>query len=372
MMFAWQSNALADLPPLVPRQVLFGNPERLSPRLSPDGKYLAYIAPDSENVLQVWLRSVGREDIDRGDDVQLTAESKRGVQWYFWPFDGEHLIYLQDADGDENYHLYSVNLKSKEVRDLTPFQGVSAMLVGREPKVPSQLLVGMNRQDRAIFDVYRIDLTTGAVAPDTKNPGGVTWWKADAQLRVRAALAANPDGTRELLTRGESDKPWKSVLRWGTEDEGWPVGLSADGDTIYLISNHGANTERLIALDVASGKEAVIAEDPAYDVWEARFHPGKRAATAVAFVRQKLEWQILDPHLAEGLKAAAKVCDGDLNFVGGDLADRTRLVSYTKGQHAGRVRSLPRRRPRFCPSRKSAALLCQRGGVSGEAPWRTV
>ena len=332
MMFASRSIACAELPSLIPRQVLFGNPERRSPQLSPDGKYLTFIAPDSRNVLQLWLRTVSREDAGQEDDVQLTADKKRGVQWYFWPYDGEHVIYMQDADGDENYHLYSVNLRTKEVRDLTPFQGVSAMLVGREPGVPSQLLVGMNRRDRAVFDVYRIDLETGAVALDTKNPGGVTWWKADAQLRVRAALSANPNGTRELLIRDAPDQRWKSLLHWGLEDQGWPIGLSADGKTIYLTSNHGANTERLLALDMTSGRESVIAEDSDFDIWEARFHPGKRTVTAAGFMREKLEWQTLDPDLAEGLKAAAEIRDGTLSFVGGDLADRTWLVSFTTAQ----------------------------------------
>lgn len=327
LLLVWHSRACADLPPLIPREVLFGNPERLRPRLSPDGKYLAYIAPDSKNVLQVWLRTVGRKD-----DVQLTAETKRGIQWYFWPYDGKHLIYLQDNDGDENYHLYSVNLRTKEVRDLTPFRGASAMLVGREPKVPFQLLVGMNRRDRSVFDVYRIHLKTGAVVLSTKNPGNVTWWTADSRLQVRAGLAARANGTRELLIRDGRDKPWKSVLRWQADEEGRSVGFSANGKTLYLITNHRANTERLVALDLMSGKESVVAEDQGYDVWEASFHPGKRAVMAVAIVRQKLEWQALDPDLARGLKAAVRLRDGELSFVSGDLADRTWVVSYTTAQ----------------------------------------
>eukprot|EP00913_Durusdinium_trenchii_P008969 g8435.t1 len=306
------------------RKVLFGNPQRLSPKLSPDGRYLAYVAPDSNNVLQVWLRTVGRND-----DRQLTAEKKRPVQWYFWSYDGEHLIYLQDANGNEIHHLYSIHLQSREVRDLTPFRGVSAMLVGREPKLPSELLVGMNRRDRRIFDVYRVNLKTGAVKLDTKNPGGVTRWTADARLQVRAGMSANADGTRDLLIRDAPGKPWKRVLRWQPEDEGWTIGLSADGKTLTLISNHNSNTSRLIALDLVTRKETVLAKDPTYDVWESRFHPGKRTVSAVGFVRQRLEWQVLDPTIAKGMKAAAEFREGAVSFLGGDLADRRWLLSYT-------------------------------------------
>jgi dipeptidyl aminopeptidase/acylaminoacyl peptidase len=121
----------AQLPTLIPRNVLFGNPERTSPQLSPDGKYLAYLAPDEKDVLQVWLRTVGQQD-----DRILTADKKRGILFYFWTFNGDQLIYLQDADGDENFHFYSVNIKSNIVRDLTPFQGVKAELVDCDPQLP--------------------------------------------------------------------------------------------------------------------------------------------------------------------------------------------------------------------------------------------
>jgi hypothetical protein len=123
-------HAFAQLPPLIPREVLFGNSERENAQISPDGKYLAYLAPDEQNVLQLWVRTVGQQD-----DTKLTAAKKRGIPFYRWPYDGEHLAYGQDADGDENWHLYTVNLKSGLVRDLTPFQGVR----GGRPQLPQRI-----------------------------------------------------------------------------------------------------------------------------------------------------------------------------------------------------------------------------------------
>src|SRR3954468_11736139 len=90
--------ALADLPPLLPRETLFGNPERTSPRLSPDGKRLAWIAPDKKNVLQVWVKTIGTDD-----DKVVTADKKRGIRQYFWTQDNKTIAYLQDNDGDENF-----------------------------------------------------------------------------------------------------------------------------------------------------------------------------------------------------------------------------------------------------------------------------
>src|SRR5262245_25202558 len=111
--------ARAELPPLIPRDILFGNPEKTAPQLSPDGKHLAYLAPDKKDVLQVWVRTVGAKD-----DRMLTADKKRGIRSYFWTYDPDQLLYMQDADGDENFHLYAVNIKSGDVRDLTPYKGV--------------------------------------------------------------------------------------------------------------------------------------------------------------------------------------------------------------------------------------------------------
>src|SRR3954468_24783895 len=118
LLAACGAQAFAELPALIPREVLLGNPERLQPSLSPDGKLLAYIAPDGRGVLQVWVRTVGARD-----DRQLTAEKKRGINEYGWTYDGEHLVYLQDTDGDENFHLYATSVHTGRTRDLTPYKG---------------------------------------------------------------------------------------------------------------------------------------------------------------------------------------------------------------------------------------------------------
>src|SRR3954453_20393304 len=125
----------AELPPLIPRTVLFGNPEKTSPKLSPDGKRLAWLAPDDRDVLQVWVKTVGKDD-----DKVITADKKRGIRQYTWAPNSKVLIYLQDSDGDENWRLYGVDLASGDVRDLTPFKGVQARIVATEPGIPDEIL----------------------------------------------------------------------------------------------------------------------------------------------------------------------------------------------------------------------------------------
>ena len=171
----------ARLPPLIPRDVLFGNPVKASPQISPDGTRLAYLAPYDKGVLNVWVRTIGKDD-----DVQVTNDTHRGIRQYFWAEDGKHMFYLQDIGGDENFHVYSVDLETKVVRDLTPFQGIRATNILIDKDHPNEMLVGLNLRDRRVFDMYRVDLTTGAVVLDTQNPGDVVGWSPTPTSRSAA------------------------------------------------------------------------------------------------------------------------------------------------------------------------------------------
>ncbi|MEG4634528.1 S9 family peptidase [Microcoleus sp. AR_TQ3_B6] len=312
-----------ELPPLIEREILFGNPEKTSPELSPDGKYLAYIAPDENNVLQVQLRTVGQTD-----DRQLTADKKRGIRIFFWTYSGEELIYLQDADGDENWHLFSVNIHSNQVRDLTPFQGVQAQPIAFDRNFPNEILVGMNIRDRSKHDVYRINLKNGAVEFDTDNPGNIVGWTADAQFQVRAATATTADGGSELVFRETADKSWESLRSWGPDEEGGAVMFSENGKILYIIGNHDANAERLIALDLETKQETDLASDPEYDVGGIVVHPTKREIQAVSFYKDKQEWQILDQSIAEDFENLGKFRPGEFSITSRNLADTTWLVAY--------------------------------------------
>lgn len=312
-----------SLPPLIQREILFGNPQRTSPELSPDGKYLAYIAPDEKNVLQVWRRTVGQQD-----DRIVTADKKRGIRIFFWTYNADQLIYLQDADGDENFHLFLVNIQSNIVRDLTPFQGVKAQPVELDPKFPDQVLVGMNLNNPQKFDVYRVNLKNGAVEFDTDNPGNVVSWQADAEFQVRAATSATPDGGSDLLFRETTDQPWEILRHWGPDEQGGPVSFSADNKTLYIQGNHDANAQRLIALDVATHQETVVAEDEQYDVAGIIIQPITRVIQAVSFDKDKKEWQVIDPSIAADFEAIAQVRTGEFSIISRDLEDKNWLVAY--------------------------------------------
>ena len=321
---AFAETARAELPPLIPREVLFGNPERAGPQISPDGKHLAYLRPDDKNVLQVWVRTVGQQD-----DRAVTADPKRGIRQYYWAYDGKHLLYLQDSDGDENHHLYATNLETKETRDLTPHKGVKVQGVELEEKFPDQVLVGMNKRNKQLFDMHRVTLSTGEEKLDTENPGTVLGWSADADFQVRAAVSMRPDGGQDLLARDKPGAEWKKIRSWSHEEQGGPGGFGTDRNILYATDNLDANTVRLLKIDLGTNKVDVIAEDAEADLSGALSDPRKRTPLAVAYAKARTEWKVLDESVKADFDMLKKLRKGDFAVSSQTADGNVWVVGYT-------------------------------------------
>jgi dipeptidyl aminopeptidase/acylaminoacyl peptidase len=313
---------------LIPLETLFGNPDQAMPRLSPDGTQLAYVAP-AEGVLNVWVGPVGGE---RSEPV--TSDRDRGIRTYFWAHDGESVLYLQDTGGDEDWHLFQANLTTNQTRDLTPFEHVQAQVIEYTKHHPTRMVLGLNRRDQRFHDAYLLDLTTGDMELIAENPGDVVGWVVDAELAVRGAMAARSDGGFDLRVRPTADSDWGVVLTWNANENlnSQPVAFSSDGDMLYLLDSRHSNTARLVALDLETGVETVLAEDSTYDVSAVEIDPDSREVQLVAFARARVEWQALDPFLARELAVLGRVDDGDFAIVNRTDADDRWLVAYTRDQ----------------------------------------
>lgn len=308
---------------LVPRNVLFGNPERTSPRISPDGRQLAWIAPH-EGVLNVWVKTVGSDD-----DRVVTDDHDRGIRSFFWAPDNRRILYVQDQGGDENWRIHDVHLESRVSRDLTPFDDVQAQVQHVDKKFPSEILIGLNKDNPQLHDVYKLDLESGELTKVVENPGFVGF-VTDEQLQTRCAVAPKPDGGMVILVRDTEADDWRPLIEVGQEDSltTQPVAFSADGTRLLTITSVDANAARLVWIDIATGDTTIIAEDPSYDVSAVRAHPDTNEPQIVAFQRDRLDWQLIDPALADDLDALHALDSGDLIFQGADHADQTWLVAF--------------------------------------------
>jgi dipeptidyl aminopeptidase/acylaminoacyl peptidase len=319
---------------LIPRQVLFGNPERAMPRLSPDGTRLAWIAP-REGVLNVWLAPVSAGtgvDLDAAEVV--TDDTDRGIRTFAWAHDNRHLLYLQDTGGDENWRLYDVDVETMDRRDLTPFDGVQTQIVATERNFPTELLIGLNKDNPELHDVYRLDLTTGELTKEVDNPGFAAWL-ADSKLVVRCALAPLPDGGLQVLVRdgttnhGADDK-WRLLKEVPAADALTtdPVAFSADGESLMLITSAGAETARLVSINLATGAEHVLAEDQAADVSGVRLDPITKQPQVVTVLKDRSEYLVLDPAVDADITAIRGLHPGDPVFSSADHSDMTWLVAF--------------------------------------------
>ena len=316
---------------LIPLTVLFGNPERVSPRLSPDGSQLAWIAPHN-GVLNVWRAPISSQAGVDWDAAQVvTDDTDRGIRQFAWAHDGRHLLYLQDVGGDENWRLHDVDLTTMQRRDLTPFDGVQTQLIATEKDFPDEILIGLNKDNEQLHDVYRLDLRTAELTKVLTNPGFVGM-VADAQLVVRAALQPRPDGSMVLVVRESGDsEEWREILTVPAEDSlsTGPVGFSADGGSLLLISSVNAEAAGLTRLDLATGASEVLAMDPEADVSDVRIQPDTREPQIVTILKARSEYRVLDPSVAGHLAAIRALHPGDPVFADADDADRVWLVAFT-------------------------------------------
>jgi dipeptidyl aminopeptidase/acylaminoacyl peptidase len=310
---------------LIPRTVLFGNPERISPAISPDGRRLAWIAPD-DGVLNVWVRDL---DGQPGTEHPVTADRDRGVHVFNWAPDGTRILYLQDDAGNENWRLRDVHVDTGEERDLTPGKDSQTRIMKISKRRPGEILLSVNLDRPELHDVYRLDLASGELNKVCENPGFIGF-VADEDFRVRAALAPLPDGGTVILVRDTQDSPWRPLLQVDQQDalSTHPLAFSDDGSRLLCITSEGANAAQLVWFDVASGARTVVAGDPTFDVATAALHIDTNQPRVVFLQRDRLTPVVLDPTITDDI-ATLTALGGDLRLLGSDHADRIWLVATT-------------------------------------------
>ncbi|WP_249042521.1 S9 family peptidase [Sphingomonas carotinifaciens] len=270
--------------PLIERTKLFGNPSRIGGQLSPDGKWISFIAP-KDGVLNVWLAPADRPD----DAKAITAETTRPIRQTFWAPDSKSVLFINDKGGDENFLLYGVDVASGAQKALTPFEKTRVQIVGTSETIKDRILVGVNNRDPRWHDVYSLDLNTGKLTPVVQNDG-YAGYLADDQLRLRMAAKARPDGGTDYYRMEGTTVEAKPVVQFGLDDSltTTPLGFTVDGKTLYWMDSRGRDTAALMAQDVGSGQMTVVGESPKADVAGGLFNPktGRVEAYSVNYLKR--------------------------------------------------------------------------------------
>jgi len=364
--------ARAALPPLIPRQELFADFEQDNPEISPDGRWLAWSKRGADGTLNLWVRP-----LDRDTSWQVTFHRGRGAQHGWWTGDSRGLLFLQDRNGDENHHLWRVDLESGESRDLTPFENVRVEGLFTDPRHPGTVLIGLNRRDPRVFDIHRVDLASGAVTLDTENPGDVIDWALDGEFAVRGATALRAsDGATILRVRDAAGAAWREIAVWSMEeavyDRARKIIAFLGRDTLLVQSWIGRETSALVLVDARSGRElATLAQHPGADLWglldggsvvpQLHLSADGARVQAVAFEHLRVEWKVLDPAVQNDFDVLHGHADGaDVLIAGRDREDRRWIVGLMGDRSPGRYLLWDRRTRRATPLFERAPALARR------------
>ena len=329
------------LPEIIIVEDLFTPPVRAGASISPDGNQIAFLAP-WKNRLNVWVQNVDAAD----DDARcVTADDNRSVYVYRWTDDPRWLLYMQDGDGDENWHLYRVDLENPDAPavDLTPFPGTRATFelpVGR----PGTAIVQLNKRTVELLDVYEIDIATGEVTLIAENPGHVVSWLSGPDGHP-FAMSLTDDGDVEIA-RWDADA---GVLRTIATYDGtdYPMGVhpmvfTPDGTGMWLGSNRDSDRTQLIRLDLTTGTETLVDSHPTLELdthygGSAPLITSQRTEELIG-VRYLGERQVIhavDPEFASVLARLEALSDGDLGAISSDASGRRWVVSFTHDREPG-------------------------------------
>jgi dipeptidyl aminopeptidase/acylaminoacyl peptidase len=231
-----------------------------------------------------------------GEAKRVTSEIARDMAGYFWK-SNDRIIYLKDTAGDENFHLFSVDLNGENLKDLTPFDGVTIDVVDDLEEHPDEMLIGINKRNKEIFDVYRLNVKTGEMKMVAENPGNITGWVTDHEGNIR--VAATTDGVNQaLLYREKETDEFKQVLTTNFKENVSPLFFTFDDKYLYCSSNLGRDKSAIVQVDLASGKEMeLLFEHPDVDVSDLNYSKKRKVLTVIAYTTWKRERKFLDKEL---------------------------------------------------------------------------
>ncbi len=337
---------------MIPREVLFGNPDKARAQISPDGKTIAFLAP-RDGVMNVFVAPVGK----LAEARPVTAETSRGIRTYSWAYTNQHILFTNDLGGDENWKIYAADIATAQVKDLTPIESVAgpdgkpimqpngkplrpaARIANVSRETPDVILAALNDRDPKFHDLYKVNIRTGERMPVLQNTGFAGFVVDDSHKPV-LAMKPRPDGGTDVLKHAgelprEGGKPpaikWDAFQSIPFDDNTTTAALDLNkaGTHVYLRDSRGRDTAAVVSVNIATGEATVIAEHPKADAAQAMVHPTEKTVQAAGFNHARTEWTLLDQSIKGDLDYLKSVADGDFDITSRSDNDRLWTVAYT-------------------------------------------
>ena len=316
--------------PLIPRKTIFDNPNYASPKISPDGTKLAYLAPNEQGSLNIWVKTIGKKD-----DKIVTNDLNQGIKKYLWQYDNQHILFLKDNDGDQNFHLFQVNIQNKRARDLTPYESTKTKIIKYFQSNQDSIIIALNKRNKAAHDAYKLDLKDGNLELLEENPGNVIQFLPDNNLNIRAAIQANMDGSYNILGKYKKDSNWTPIFSNTLEDQNdYLLSFSDDNNYLFMLSTYESDTLKLIKINMETGNKSTIYEHPQFDIKEVFFHPKKNIIEGVNYLGEYQEWKTFDDGFSKDLFFIKNNIKGNISIVSRSLKNDIWIIASNSDDRA--------------------------------------
>ncbi|MCC8418731.1 MAG: S9 family peptidase [Rickettsia endosymbiont of Glossina mortisans submortisans] len=320
--FMFQKQTATDNNQIIPRKVLFGNPDKARVSLTHDGKYILYIAP-KDGVLNIWLAH--SDDISKAEAI--THDKGRGIWSYAKAYNNKNILYTQDFNGDENDRIYSYNIETKETKLLTPEKGVKAGIAGASHKKPNEILIYLNERNPEYFDIYKLNLDTLEKELIYKNDR-FTDCVVDENLNLRFGSLLDKDGAVEYYELKDGEPKLYTKISMEDSFNTSILGFDASGEILYMLEGRNRNTSALKAITLATSSEEILAEDSKADIGLFTVHPTKQTPQAVSIDYDRVSYKILDKDIEDDIKYLQALDRGDLIINSRTLDDKIWIIAY--------------------------------------------
>lgn len=320
--------------PIIPRDVLFGNPERAQVRMSPDGKHLSWLAP-LEGVLNVWVAPW-----DNPDDARpVTTDTNRGIRNHGWTYNNEQIIFIQDENGDEDWHVFAVDINTGTKIDLTPYENISARMAGASDRFPDHLLISINDRDPRFHDLYKVNTRTAERELLARNDRGFAGFSADHDFNVRLAVRTNQDGSIDWLVPSETEQgetSWTEYQHVPHEDARTTsiIGYTDDNQSVLIRESRDRNHTAIatLSLDTPKGEEEperkLIAWSSTRDITGVLQHPKDHSVQGFFTYYKRQNRKIHKPEIEAHMQLLEGYAEGDLQLTARSLDDQRWVVAF--------------------------------------------
>ncbi|MBW7847008.1 MAG: S9 family peptidase [Bacteroidales bacterium] len=312
---------MAQKPPVIPLEDFFKNPEKSSFNLSPDGKYISYMAP-YESRMNIFVQKVGSQKA-----LRITSETDRDIAGYFWA-NNSRILFLKDNGGDENFALYGVDINGKNARCLTCFEGVRTQIIDDLEDQPDFVIVGLNKRNPMVFDPYRLNIKTGEMVMLAENPGNIQGWMTDHEGKLRVATAIVDGVNSQLLYRDNENEEFRPLITTNFKETLSPEFFTFDNKKLYATSNIGRDKSVAVVYDPATLSETeVLFENPDYDLSGLSYSRKRKVLTAASYVSWKRERHFFDKQTKDIFENLEKLLPGyEISISSSDKAEEKYIV----------------------------------------------